>query len=407
MSYHLYYRQLDQTAREIFPSLSDAPPVTWDVLVSPVEVRLPVKVLENCERAIQSLYAVSRRQEFQSRLDAVPGVSDNNTKYHSVLMAYDFHTNENGDCSLVEVNTNAAGFMLASLMEMTHGQLKYSDYAPLKDLRASFENELRLWKSGAQGNKVAATDSQPLIAITDEDIDQQKMHAEFLMYKDWFNSFGWSAELCDSKAFSYEGGRLKTPSGRAVDLVYNRLTDFYLEDPEHSALREAYVKNSICLTPNPREYWLLSDKQRLIQLGQAGFLDECGATAQEKESIEKVLIPTFDKTSFSSYDEIWTQRKSLFFKPKRSHGGKSVYRGESVSRKVFERLMSEDILIQRFRPAQHVPTDDPRSVLANWKFDLRFYVYEDKIQLTCARIYQGQVTNFSSPMGGFTLVRFN
>ena len=68
--------------------------------------------------------------------------------------------------------------------------------------------------------------------------------------------------------------------------------------------------------------------------------------------------------------------------------------------------MTEDILIQRFRPAQHVPTDDPRSVLANWKFDLRFYVYEDKIQLTCARIYQGQVTNFSSPMGGFTLVRF-
>jgi hypothetical protein len=68
--------------------------------------------------------------------------------------------------------------------------------------------------------------------------------------------------------------------------------------------------------------------------------------------------------------------------------------------------MAEDILIQKFRPAQHVPTDDPRSVLSHWKFDLRFFVYADQIQMTTARIYQGQVTNFSSPMGGFTKVVF-
>ena len=68
--------------------------------------------------------------------------------------------------------------------------------------------------------------------------------------------------------------------------------------------------------------------------------------------------------------------------------------------------MLEDILIQQFSPAQKMPTDDPRSVLTNWKFDLRFYVYADKIQLVVARIYQGQVTNFASPLGGFTMVRF-
>jgi hypothetical protein len=36
---------------------------------------------------------------------------------------------------------------------------------------------------------------------------------------------------------------------------------------------------------------------------------------------------------------------------------------------------------------------------------LRCFAYEDEIQLFAARIYQGQVTNFSSNMGGFTLVR--
>jgi hypothetical protein len=67
--------------------------------------------------------------------------------------------------------------------------------------------------------------------------------------------------------------------------------------------------------------------------------------------------------------------------------------------------MQEDILIQRYLPAQRMPVDDPRSVLENWKFDLRCFAYEDEIQLIAARIYQGQVTNFSSSMGGFTLVR--
>jgi hypothetical protein len=401
MSYHLFYRQLDQTARELFPSLKEAPSVSWDVLISPVEVRLPALVRQNCERAIRALYSVSRRPEYLNKLESVPGVSDHPTRHRSVLMAYDFHTDPDGNCSLVEVNTNAAGFMLASLMEMTHAQTKYADYKPLKDLRASFENELTLWSSGAKG-----AGSKPSVAIADEEIEQQKMYAEFLMYQDWFREGGWNAELCDSKAFTLNGSRLATGAGTEVDFVYNRMTDFYLENPEHATLREAFVKDAACFSPNPREYWAIADKQRLIQFGQPGFLDECGASAEEKEAIEKVLIPTYDKTSFSSFDEIWSQRKSLFFKPKRSHGGKSVYRGESVSRKVFERLMSEDILIQRFRPAQHVPTDDPRSVLSNWKFDLRFYVYEDRIQLTAARIYQGQVTNFSSPMGGFTLVRF-
>jgi hypothetical protein len=190
------------------------------------------------------------------------------------------------------------------------------------------------------------------------------------------------------------------------DLVYNRLTDFYLESPQQSALRHAFSEQSACVTPNPREYWLLADKQRLIDFSTPGFLQSAGASAEEIAALQKVLIPSFEMKSFPSQDEIWSERKNLFFKPKRSHGGKSVYRGESVSRKVFERLLQEDVMIQQFKPAQKVPTDDPRSVLENWKFDLRFFVYRDEIQLVAARIYQGQVTNFASPLGGFTRVHF-
>jgi hypothetical protein len=151
---------------------------------------------------------------------------------------------------------------------------------------------------------------------------------------------------------------------------------------------------------------VLADKQRLVQFTQKGFLESVGASEEQKHAIDKVLIPSYDLKNFASPEEIWAERKTLFFKPKRSYGGKSVYRGESVSRKVFERLMHEDTLIQKYQPPQKMPTEDPRSVLNNWKFDVRFFVYGDQIQLVAARIYQGQVTNFSSPMGGFTLVDF-
>lgn len=397
MSYHHFYKHLDQTSRELFPSLKTIGEVQWDRLVSPIELRLPLKIKLEAEAAIRALYAVSRRPAYRAQLESVDGISSIETPHRSVLMAYDFHTDEQGNCSLVEVNTNAAGFMLSSVMEMTHAQSSVASYEPLRDLRKSFETEAERFFGGPR----ACT-----VAIADDEVVEQKMYSEFLMYRDWFKTFGWNSEIVEAQDFKFQEGRLFSPSDTKIDLVYNRLTDFYLEEERHRALYEAHTNLKAALSPNPREYWLIADKQRLIQLGQAGFLESAGATPEERAAIDKVLIPTFDKSSFASQEEIWTERKGLFFKPKRSHGGKSVYRGESVSRKVFERLMQEDILIQRFRAAQRVPTDDDRSVLSTWKFDLRFYVYEDRVQMTVARIYQGQVTNFSSPMGGFTLVRF-
>ncbi len=69
--------------------------------------------------------------------------------------------------------------------------------------------------------------------------------------------------------------------------------------------------------------------------------------------------------------------------------------------------MGEDILIQKYVPASPVPGIAPGDPLQNWKFDLRFYVYRDEIQQIAARLYQGQVTNFASPLGGFTRVKFS
>ena len=42
---------------------------------------------------------------------------------------------------------------------------------------------------------------------------------------------------------------------------------------------------------------------------------------------------------------------------------------------------------------------------AAFKSDVRCYVYDGKLQLGAARLYQGQTTNFRTPGGGFALLR--
>jgi hypothetical protein len=386
--YSAFYRQIREGARAAFPSLTEIPDVTWDHLVSPYSIELPTVLLERVQAAISAFYQLSRRESYRKHLglDAqIPHPISND----SILMAYDFHTDESGNAHLIEINTNASGFLICALMDCAHSGQDVLTSPMLAELRGSVESE------------IDARTKTPNIAIIDDDVLNQKMYAEFVMYRDLFDRWGWPAVIGEAADLQLQNDNLMLQKSK-IDFVYNRSTDFYFSEPEHQSLRAAWESGAAIVSPQPREYFLLADKQRLIEFGRAGWLESAGATASETAALRAVLIPSGDKKDFGTVEELWEQRKSLFFKPKRSHGGKSVYRGSSVSRKVFDRLMEEDTLIQRFVPAARHPDES----MANWKFDVRFFVYRDRVQQVAARIYQGQVTNFSSPLGGFTKVRF-
>ena len=63
-----------------------------------------------------------------------------------------------------------------------------------------------------------------------------------------------------------------------MDLVYNRLTDFYLANPRHHALRAAYERDLAVVTPHPRAHALYADKHNLTLLSDAQTLRELGVS---------------------------------------------------------------------------------------------------------------------------------
>src|SRR5690606_1907135 len=111
----------------------------------------------------------------------------------SVLMAYDFHfDSQSGQISLIEINTNASGYLLTDAAYRAQNIDPYAStfsrfkgLSPLEVLRRAFERESQLCHHR----------NPRAIALVDENIEQQKMYLEFLMYQSLFRQWGYEADI--------------------------------------------------------------------------------------------------------------------------------------------------------------------------------------------------------------------
>jgi len=183
-----------------------------------------------------------------------------------------------------------------------------------------------------------------------------------------------------------------------IDLVYNRLTDFGLESLECRTLREAYLAGAAVLTPHPRNHALYADKRNLVWLSNDEFLRTIGVDERTRILLREGIASTV-LVDAQNADQFWAERKQLFFKPARGYGSKAAYRGDKLTRRVFEDILQHDYVAQTL-----VKPSERHLDAGELKLDLRHYVYQGQTQLLCARLYQGQTTNFRTPGGGFAQV---
>lgn len=357
-------------------------------LISPFAVTLSPDVIQKAQKIISALYNMRQQpsylQHYQS-LIAEKGLKDPGNR--SIMMSYDFHLDEHQNLKLIEVNTNAAFLILGYEMYRMKGQpLAVPDFNP-DEIRRSIENEMALQgKKTGPGFKVAITDDAP---------SQQRLYVEFLAYNELFKSFGWDSQIVDYREL-YKDFH--------PDFIYNRHTDFFLTEPSSSVLREKFLNRDVCLSPNPFEYLMLADKQRLIDWGTPGFLESQGLAGEDLNLVRTAVPQSFD-ISTERADEIWASRKKFFFKPKNAFGSKQSYRGGTISRSTYEKIVGQDMIAQEYMPAPEQTFETPEGP-QTFKYDLRCYAYQGRMQLVLARIYQGQVTNLRTPYGGFATVKF-
>ena len=365
---------------------------------------MPVFLAERDLRAmldvVAAVEAAARDPAYQAAVLAwSPVIARHDFGPRGVFMGYDFHLGAGGP-KLIEVNTNAGGAFLNAFLARAQGACcrEAEDAlgaAPMAEFDAAvwamFLGEWTLQGRTGQPRSIAIVDDQP---------QEQYLFPEFLLAKRFFERHGVTAWIADPGELRFADGRLQY-DGEVVDLVYNRLVDFSLSAAGHEALREAYIAGAVVLTPAPRNHALLADKRNLTLLSDPVAASAFELTSDQRQSLS--AVPRTVMVTAGNADALWSARKRYFFKPAGGHGGKAVYRGDKMTRGVWEEVRQGGYI------AQELATPTERRIridgeIKALKLDVRLYTYKGLPLLTAARVYQGQTTNFRTPGGGFAPV---
>lgn len=361
---------------------------------------LQIRRMAQVVRAVESVVAMPAYRELVlAQAPTVAQLASNGPL--GVFFGYDFHLT-GGHLGLIEINTNAGGAMLNAVMARAHRACCADLSAMAPSLAKIDEFETAIVEMFRHEWQLAER-TAPLksIAIVDSEPQGQYLYPEFMLFQHLFERHGIHAVIADPSELKWREGAL-WHDDLAIDLVYNRLTDFYLEQSGSSGLREAYLHQGIVLTPHPQAHALYADKRRLALLSDAVHLESLGVP----HDIQKVLLEHIPRTQIvKAVDEqrLWAARRSLFFKPVAGFGSRAAYRGDKLTKGVWQDILAGDYVAQAIVKPGDRSTGEV-NLPVPMKFDLRAYAYNAKVQWLSARVYQGQTTNFRTAGGGFAPV---
>ena len=319
-----------------------------------------------------------------------------------VCLAFDFHVGAQADNApqLIEINTNAGGSLLVTLLQRAWGNDGQAEQAEAALLQM-FVDEWAAWHSGR---------ALQTIAIVDEAPEQQYLYPEFVRWQKLFEAHGIQTVICAPEQLRCDASGRLWHGDMAIDLLYNRLTDFTLSSEPCAAIHAAWLHQlageatGTYITPHPQAHALWADKRNLQWLSDAAMLQGFGLSVTEAEGITR-CVPRTVPVMAADAEQFWSTRKKWFFKPQAGFGSRATYRGDKLTKRVFEEILQGGYVAQTFAPPPEVTATSPEtSEPVTLKYDLRVYAYQGQIQLLAARLYQGQTTNFRTPGGGFAPV---
>lgn len=315
-----------------------------------------------------------------------------------LFMGYDFHISEHGP-KLIEINTNAGGAFLVSALQ--RAAAKHAEVCATARLTNPDTIDKLLVESFISEWRAAGREGRPArLAIVDQEASEQYLFPDMLLGRDLLARNGIETLILGPEALTYKNGVL-TSSGGAIDMIYNRMTDFDLSEPGHAHLRAALLDDAVVISPAPRHHAVYANKRNLVWLSDPDLLESLGVTEADRAVLAK--IPKTRRVTADNADELWGARRGYFFKPAAGFGGRATYRGAKLTKRVWSAILEGDYIAQALIPptVRAVTVDEEQVTL---KYDVRLYTYAGKTLLLAARVYQGQTTNFRTSGGGFAPV---
>lgn len=257
-------------------------------------------------------------------------------------------------------------------------------------------------------------DRKPVIAIIDlKDLPTLK---EFELFKEYFDSQGYTSIICSPDELEFNGSRLSC-NDIEIDIVYKRLlvNEYLPIMDEQPALLEAYRAGTICMVNSFRSK-LVHKKAIFAVLTNEKYShlfngDELKAISTHVPWTRKVREGHTEKHG-ESIDLIeWTRSNAqkLVLKPNDDYGGHGIYIGWNSSRSewddaIKQALADGDYLVQeRVKTAKEqfpMLTDDA----GNWEMteqlvDLDPLLFLGKVGSAFTRLSSTELANVSSGGG--------
>jgi len=356
--------------------------------ISPYIANLPRSALKQMIHVVRDLQTLCEHPGYaNNHLNLTPNAQINSSHY-SVLMGYDFHMTEDGVAKLIEINTNAGGLWFSD--RSYHPSITQFSAKLAQHLLNTFLADYRLFHRDPKA-------IPQLIAIIDQNPQEQFLYPEMQIFAQLFEQAGIECIVIDPSEVEEKNSRLYF-NDKAIDLIYNRHCDFYFHTAEMALIAKAWQQQSVCITPNPKIYGLLADKQRMTNWCKADFLESLLPT-KNAQRLRRALPKTHLLSELNQGD-LWGQRKQWVFKPLNGYASRGVYVGDKLTKSKFNNFNPEETLIQeRIKPSITLSPDGEK-----FKTDFRLFTYRKQTLAVSARLYQGQVTNLRTINGGFSRV---
>ena len=278
--------RLHESIRGAFPEFTTDPAVHAH-LFSPYALFVDRPALEAMGRVAAAVFDVAGNPGYSQRvLQWAPDIATHDPGSAGGVLGLDFHLTVDGP-RLIEVNTNPGGLLLNAVL--------------LDGVRSCAPAAWTTWTTTATARNAAVAAwlddarqqfgrAPARLAIVDSAPREQFLYPEFELYADAFQEHGVDCVIRAPEELSLGPDGLADAHGR-IDMVYNRLTDFALEEASHADLRQAYLAGDVAFTPHPRAHALFADKRNLAVLGDPTLIGGFGVDAGSAALLAQVIPP--------------------------------------------------------------------------------------------------------------------